>query len=72
MTAKGENEDGLREEIVLLREQKDSIENMLRTLTNMHRNLLDKLTTSSVIEQRYVKMLSIYQCFGRISPSIFP
>lgn len=67
-----DEEEDLREEIDSLKKQLNSMESMLKNIMDMHKNLLERVSTSSDVEQRYVKMLSLYQRFGKISPSVIP
>lgn len=63
-------DEELQEEIRSLRSQVNNLESMLENLMNIHRNVLDKLSTNSDIERKYVHMLSLYQRYGKISPSL--
>ncbi len=65
-------EDELEEEIRSLRSQVNNLQHMLENLMNMHHNVLDKLSSNSDIERKYVRMLSLYQRYGKISPSLLP
>ncbi len=67
-----DEEEDLRDEIDSLKKQLNSMESMLKNIMDMHKNLLERVSTSSDVEQRYVKMLSLYQRFGKISPSVIP
>ncbi len=62
-------EEELKEEIESLKDQVEGLENMVENLVNMHEKVLEKASTATDIEERYMKMLSIYQRFGKISPS---
>lgn len=64
-------EEELREEVEALRDQVSNLENMLENLMNMHKNVLERVSIGSEVEERYMKMLSIYKKFGRISPAQF-
>ncbi len=65
-------DDELQEEISSLRSQVNNLEHMLENLMNMHRNVLERLSTSSEIEKKYIRLLSLYQRYGKISPSMLP
>ncbi len=65
-------EDELREEIRSLREQVNNLEHMLENLMNVHRNVLDKVSTNSEVEKKYIQILSLYQRYGKVSPSLLP
>ncbi|MFO7992093.1 MAG: winged helix-turn-helix domain-containing protein [Thermoplasmata archaeon] len=67
-----DEEEDLREEIDSLKKQLNSMEGMLKNIMDMHKNLLERVSMNSDVEQRYVKMLSLYQRFGKISPSALP
>ena len=60
----------LREEIESLKSQLNVMEGMLHTIMDMHKNVLKKVSTDSDIEKRYLRMLSLYKRYGRISPSL--
>lgn len=62
----------LRNEIKSLKNQVNTLEEMLKNFMNMHKNLLESLSIGSEIEDRYIKLLSLYDRFGRISASIMP
>ncbi len=62
-------EEELREEVEALRDQVNDLENMLENLMNMHKNVLERVSVGSEVEERYMKMLSVYKKFGRISPA---
>jgi len=64
---KGEEE--LREEIDSLKSKLDTMEGMLENIMNMHKNLLNNLSVQSDVEKRYIKMLSLFERYGKISPS---
>ena len=66
-----EKED-LRKEIKSLKSQVDTLEGMVKNLMNMHKNVLEELSIGTEVEDRYIKMLSIYERFGRISTSVMP
>ncbi len=65
-------DEELQEEIRTLKSQVSNLERMLESLMNMHRNVLEKVSTSSDIEKRYIRLLSLYQRYGKISPSLLP
>ncbi len=65
-------EDELREEIRSLKGQVKNLERMLENLMNLHSNVLDKLSTNSEIERKYIQMLSLYKRHGKVSPSLLP
>ena len=67
-----ENNEELKEEIDSLKKQLSVMEGMMENLMNMHKNVLEKLTVNTDVEQRYLKMLSVYQRFGKVSPSALP
>ncbi len=62
-------EKDLKEDIEALQKQMEGLENMLNNLINMHQHVLDKASAASEVEERYMKMLSIYKRFGNISPA---
>ena len=66
-----EKED-LRNEIKSLKSQVNALEGMVKNLMNMHKNVLESLSIGSEVEDRYIKLLSVYERFGRISTSIMP
>ncbi|MFO7792850.1 MAG: hypothetical protein R6W73_07735 [Candidatus Saliniplasma sp.] len=68
----GDENEELKEEIESLKEQMTTMQGMLQNLMNMHKNVLSKVSTDSDIEKRYLKMLSLYQRYGRISPTVLP
>jgi len=68
----GEEKEDLKKEIESLKSQINTMQGMMENLMNMHKNVLNKVSTDSGIEKRYLKMLSLYQRFGKISPSIIP
>ncbi len=59
----------LKDEIESLRDQVKGLENMLEELMDLHKSVLDKASVASDIEKRYMRMLSLYKKFGRISPA---
>ncbi|MEF8835167.1 MAG: hypothetical protein V5A76_03335 [Candidatus Thermoplasmatota archaeon] len=59
----------LKEEIESLKKQVEGLESILNNLMNMHENVLEKASAASDIEERYMKMLSIYKRFANISPA---
>ncbi len=69
----GDEKEELREEIESLKKQIDYMEGMIENLMNMHKNVLENIASNAPRpDQHYTKMLSIYQRFGKISPSILP
>ncbi|MFW5953225.1 MAG: helix-turn-helix domain-containing protein [Candidatus Natronoplasma sp.] len=62
-------EKDLKEDIEALQKQINGLETMLNNLINMHRNVLERASAASELEERYMKMLSIYKKFGNISPA---
>ena len=62
-------EKELKEEIESLKKQINGLENMINNLMNLHKTVLDKASAASEVEERYMKMLSIYNKFGNISPA---
>lgn len=67
-----EEEEELREEIESLKSQLNVMEGMLHTIMDMHKNVLEKVSTDTSTEKRYLRMLSLYKRYGRISPSLIP
>lgn len=67
-----ESDEELKDEIESLKKQLSVMEGMMENLMNMHRNVLEKLSMNSDVEQRYLRMLSVYQRFGKVSPSALP
>ena len=63
-------DEKLRKEIISLRSQVQTLEEMVKNLMNMHKNVLKSLSVGSEVEDRYIKLLSVYERFGRISPSV--
>ncbi|MEF8874091.1 MAG: winged helix-turn-helix domain-containing protein [Candidatus Thermoplasmatota archaeon] len=63
------DEEELKEEIESLRDQVEGLENMLENLMTMHKNVLEKASVASEVEEKYMKMISIYKKFGHISPA---
>ncbi|MGM0405651.1 MAG: helix-turn-helix domain-containing protein [Thermoplasmatota archaeon] len=68
----GDENEEMKEEIENLKAQINTMQGMLENLMNMHKNVLKKVSTDSDIEKRYLKMLSLYQRYGKISPSVLP
>ncbi len=68
----GDENEELKEEIESLKEQMTTMQDMLQNLMNMHKNVLAKVSTDTDIEKRYLRMLSLYQRYGKISPSVLP
>lgn len=66
------DEEELRSEIESLKNQLNVMENMLHNIMDMHRNVLEKVSPESNLEKRYLRMLSLYKRYGRISPSLIP
>lgn len=66
------SEEKLHNEIRSLKSQVNNLEHMLENLMNMHRNVLDRLSMNSDIEKRYIRLLSLYERYGKISPSLLP
>ncbi len=64
------SEEELREEVESLKDQISNLDSMLQNLMNIHKNVLEKVSTNSDLEERYIRMLSLYKEFGRISPSL--
>lgn len=64
--------EDLKEEINSLKKQMNELETIIKNLMNMHRNVLERLSTNSEVEKRYINLLSLYERFGRISPSLIP
>ena len=62
-------EKELKEDIEALKKQISGLENMINNLMNLHKTVLDKASAASEVEDRYMKMLSIYKKFGNISPA---
>jgi len=62
-------EKELKEDIEALKKQISGLENMINNLMNLHKTVLDKASAASEVEDRYMKMLSIYKKFGKISPA---
>jgi len=62
-------EKEFKEEIESLKDQINGLENMINNLMNLHKTVLDKASAASDVEERYMKMLSIYKRFGNISPA---
>jgi len=62
-------EKEFKEEIEALKKQIHGLENMINNLMNMHKTVLNKASAASDVEERYMKMLSIYKRFGNISPA---
>jgi len=69
MSEEESKEKELKEEIEALKKQVNGLENMINNLTNMHKTVLSKASAASEVEDRYMKMLSIYKRFGNISPA---
>ncbi|MFW5898472.1 MAG: BlaI/MecI/CopY family transcriptional regulator [Candidatus Saliniplasma sp.] len=65
-------EEELKKEIESLKKQVDTMQGMLKNLMDMHKNVLQKVSMDSDIEKRYLKMLSLYKRYGKISPSVLP
>lgn len=59
----------LREEIESLRSQVKDLENMLDKFMNLHKDVIEKASVASEVENSYMNMLSMYKRFGRISPA---
>ncbi len=68
----GDENEELKEEIESLKDQVNTMQGMLENLMNMHKNVLKKVSMDSDIEKRYLKMLSLYKHYGKISPSVLP
>lgn len=70
----GENGDkdteDLKEEIRTLKSEVRQLEGMLESLMDMHKNVLEKVSVTEDIDDRYKKMLSLYNRFGHISPGV--
>ncbi len=66
------DDEDLREEIKSLKSQVRNLEHMLEKFMNLHGNVLSKLSTNSEIERKYIQMLSLYQRYGKVSPSLLP
>jgi len=69
MSEEESEEKELKEEIESLKDQINGLENMINNLMNLHKTVLDKASAASEVEERYMKMLSIYKKFGNISPA---
>lgn len=67
-----ESNEELKEEIDSLKKQLSVMEGMMENLMNMHKNVLERLSVNTDVEQRYLRMLSVYQRFGKVSPSALP
>lgn len=65
-------EEELKKEIESLKKQVYTMQGMLKNLMDMHKNVLQKVSMDSDIEKRYLKMLSLYKRYGKISPSVLP
>ncbi|MBS3782079.1 MAG: winged helix-turn-helix transcriptional regulator [Candidatus Thermoplasmatota archaeon] len=65
-----DEKEELHKEIDDLKKQIDNLEVMLQNLMNLHKNVLENVSTDTDIEERYKRMLSLYRQFGRISPSL--
>ena len=64
-----EDNEELKEEIDSLKKQLSVMEGMIENLMSMHKNVLEKVSVNTDVEQRYLRMLSVYQSFGKVSPS---
>ena len=69
MSKEESKEEELKDEIESLKNQINGLENMITSLMNMHKTVLSKASAASEVEDRYMKMLSIYKRFGNISPA---
>jgi len=69
MSKEESKEEELKDEIESLKNQINGLENMINSLMNMHKTVLSKASAASEVEDRYMKMLSIYKRFGNISPA---
>ncbi len=69
MSQEESKEEELKDEIESLKNQMNGLENMINSLMNMHKTVLSKASAASEVEDRYMKMLSIYKRFGNISPA---
>jgi len=69
MSKNESNEEELKDEIESLKNQINGLENMINSLMNMHKTVLSKASAATEVEDRYMKMLSIYKRFGNISPA---
>ncbi len=67
-----ESNEELKEEIDSLKKQLSAMEGMMENIMNMHKNVLEKISVNTDVEQRYLRMLSVYQQFGKVSPSALP
>ncbi|MFO8110105.1 MAG: winged-helix domain-containing protein [Thermoplasmata archaeon] len=66
------DDEELHDEIKSLKAQVKNLEHMLEHFMNLHSNVLSKLSTNSEIERKYIQMLSLYQRYGKVSPSLLP
>ena len=69
MSKNESNEEELKDEIESLKNQINGLENMINSLMNIHKTVLSKASAATEVEDRYMKMLSIYKRFGNISPA---